>query len=372
MAVAGLARLGAHESLEQMLNDDLPDHLQLQVSLAVLNKSENRDALDGLAILTASTDAEIRTQALDALRSITGYEPDKKADDEKSDPVILWEQWAEANLDKTKLKLPYAAGSVLRGRTLVCYASGLIQEFDLIGNKTWSRNSSGFVTASGLSNGHRLVARMSNKKVIEYDANGKQVWSTYAEGYPNRVYRLENENTLVATHSPGKVLEYRQDGSIAWEYSTTSTVVDARRMDDGNTLVTLQDGKIIKVNGAGKLVWSKSGLSRPVAAQPLPNGNILIALAGQSKVIEVTPDFKTVWSKTGLSNIADAMRLPDGTTIVATNVGVRLYSPKGKRLDTYVPKPKNVSSSRSTVTYSSGFGSYSTTNPQAITRVYRY
>ncbi|MEM6474239.1 MAG: PQQ-binding-like beta-propeller repeat protein, partial [Planctomycetota bacterium] len=368
IAVAGLANLdkvGA-EVLTSYLKQDVLDSLKLEIAIALLNANESY-GLVALGELLETDDVDLRSNALSALVAVTGREKD---DDLGEKEIADWQQWIESNYGSAKLTLPYVPLPEPRGRTLVCYLNGVVEEFDLNGRSTWKITIKGPAAACGCSNGHRLVASMQQKTVTEYDESGKSVWNISVDGHPSRVYRLDNGNTLVAMQQPGMVCEYRNDGSVAWKYASSSGVLDARRMQNGNTLVTLQDGRILQVRPSGESVWNLSGLSRPVSAQPLRNGNFLIAVSGDNAVVEYDSKQHIVWTRGSMNGILDAMRLPDGNTLVTKQTGVALYSPDGTSLDAGVPRrsskndPFSVNISGSYISRQSG--------QQVANRIFRY
>ncbi|MDP7422753.1 MAG: hypothetical protein QGH40_12805, partial [bacterium] len=93
------------------------------------------------------------------------------------------------------------------------------------------------------------------------------------------------------------------------------------RLENGNTLITVSDeipdGKVIEVDSDGTIVWSKTGLDEPMEAVRLDNGNTLVTLYGSGKVVELNSLGQTVWSKVGLSSPTDARRTSSDTTWIA-------------------------------------------------------
>jgi HEAT repeat protein len=71
-----------------------------------------------------------------------------------------------------------------------------------------------------LQNEHVVVPSFSFNKVIEYDANGKEVWSA-AVTQPICAKRLPNGNTLVSSLNPSKVVELNRAGKVVWEAKET-------------------------------------------------------------------------------------------------------------------------------------------------------
>ena len=119
---------------------------------------------------------------------------------------------------------------------------------------------------------------------------------------------------------PGNVTEFDIEGNVMWQITDLSIPMDAERLENGNTLITLhgeEPGKVIEYTPAGEKLWIKSNLNLPTDAERLPNGHTLIAQYGNGKVTEVDEDSSVVWEVTGLHKPMDAERLPDGNTLIA-------------------------------------------------------
>jgi len=118
-----------------------------------------------------------------------------------------------------------------------------------------------------------LVAHMDLGKVVEYDADGKELWSVAARSAWAAV-RLKNGNTLISGNQNGYVREVNPAGEIVWEVNKNDlpgiplyTVQEVSRLANGNTLIN---------NWSGSL--------------PLERWPEVVQL------IEVTPDKKVVWA----------------------------------------------------------------------------
>src|SRR5262245_41210089 len=70
-----------------------------------------------------------------------------------------------------------------------------------------------------LPNGHVLFTINPQKKVVEIDADHREVWS-YSEGleHPLAAQRLNNGNTLIGDARLGKVIEVTADKRVVWKY----------------------------------------------------------------------------------------------------------------------------------------------------------
>ena len=136
-----------------------------------------------------------------------------------------------------------------------------------------------------------------------------------------RRVRLTKNNTFLAAHlDDDKVVEYDQNGKAIWSYATKGPW-SAVRLKNGNTLISSYHHRVIEVNPAGKVVWEFSDKDIPEIAcfifqevSRLADGNTLIcnwcpadlkapkAWPGTVQVIEVTPDKKVVWALSQWSN----------------------------------------------------------------------
>jgi hypothetical protein len=128
-----------------------------------------------------------------------------------------------------------------------------------------------------------LVAHMDLGKVVEYDAEGKEMWSVEAPSAWGAV-RLKNGNTLISGNQRGYVREVNREGKTVWEINKNDlpgiplyTVQEVSRLANGNTLIN---------NWAGSLPLEKW----PETVQ----------------LIEVTPDKKLVWALRDWSKLGPA------------------------------------------------------------------
>jgi alpha-glucosidase len=121
--------------------------------------------------------------------------------------------------------------------------------------------------------GTLLVAHLDLGKVVEYDQDGRELWSVPAPSAWAAV-RLPNGNTLISGNQHGYVREVNPRGEIAWQIEKDDlpgiplhTVQEVTRLANGNTLIN---------NWAG---------SRPRSEWP-----------AVVQLVEVTPDKKIVWA----------------------------------------------------------------------------
>jgi outer membrane protein assembly factor BamB len=91
--------------------------------------------------------------------------------------------------------------------------------------------------------GNFLVAHLDLGKAVEYDPDGKELWSTPAPSAWAAV-RLKNGNTLISGNQRGYVKEVNPKGETVWEINKDDlpgiplyTVQEVSRLANGNTLI---------------------------------------------------------------------------------------------------------------------------------------
>ena len=122
--------------------------------------------------------------------------------------------------------------------------------------------------------GTMLVPHMGEGKVVEYDLDGKEVWSVQAKS-PWHAVRLKNGNTLIAGDSSHYAREVNPKGETVWEFTQADVpdnklgnIQTADRLANGNTVICC---------------WSAGD-------------NNTAHWPGTVQVFEVTPDKKIVWA----------------------------------------------------------------------------
>ena len=121
--------------------------------------------------------------------------------------------------------------------------------------------------------GNFLAAHLDLGKVVEYDPNGRELWSVPAPSAWAAV-RLKNGNTLISGNQHGYVREVNRQGETVWEINkndlpgiTLHVVQEVTRLANGHTLINNWPGSVPKEE------W-------PTVVQ----------------LIEVSPDKKVVWA----------------------------------------------------------------------------
>jgi hypothetical protein len=121
--------------------------------------------------------------------------------------------------------------------------------------------------------GSLLVSHMDLGKVVEYDKDGKEIWSVPAPSAWAAV-RLKDGNTLISGNQHGYVREVNPKGETVWEINKDDlpgirlyTVQEVSRLANGNTLINNWAGsapadqwksvvQLIEVTRDKKVVWA--------------------------------------------------------------------------------------------------------------------
>jgi acetyl esterase/lipase len=197
-----------------------------------------------------------------------------------------------------------------------------------------------------LPNGHVLFTVNPQKKVVELDADHKEVW-TYSEGlqHPIAAQRLGNGNTLISDARLGKVIEVTPDKQVVWKYESADLANmrsrNAHRTDAGTTLIAVEaEGKLIEVDKAGKIVWewqAPNGKNRRLyMGRRLANGNTVMSLSAPGEVVEVNAAGKIVRSIGGadpaiqMGWTSGFTFLPNGSMLINDYTGRRIIEVDAK------------------------------------------
>ena len=213
-----------------------------------------------------------------------------------------------------------------------------------------------------LPNGHVLFTINPQKKVVELDADHKEVW-TYSEGleHPIAAQRLANGNTLIGDAKLGKVIEVTPDKKVVWTYQSADLANmrsrNAHRTEQGTTLVAVEaEGKLIEVDKAGKIVWqwqAPNGKNRRLyMGRRLANGNTVMSLSAPGELVEVDPAGKIVRSIGGTNPdirmgwTSGFTFLPNGSLLINDYTGRRIIEvdTKGKVLNEWRTGSRTIAS----------------------------
>lgn len=125
-----------------------------------------------------------------------------------------------------------------------------------------------------------MVGLLTEKKVVELDLNGNEVWSVRASSAWSAI-RLHNGNTLISGDGEGYTREVNPKGETVWEFTRgdapfmVGNTQTANRLANGNTVIcswiagnnntnewagTVQ---VFEVTPAKKVVWALSSWENP-------------------------------------------------------------------------------------------------------------
>lgn len=197
-----------------------------------------------------------------------------------------------------------------------------------------------------LPNGNVLYTVGPQKKVIEVDANAKEVWTCCAGlNHPLAAQRLPNGNTLIGDNGLRKVLEVDQAGKTVWEYANDemkpAQIRNVHRTEAGTTLIALEGtAKLIEVNREGRIVWQwqapEKEKRRLYQGRRLANGNTVMSLSHPGELVEVDPSGKVVRSIGGskmdirMGWTSGFAQLPNGNWLINDYTGRRLIQVDSK------------------------------------------
>jgi hypothetical protein len=125
-----------------------------------------------------------------------------------------------------------------------------------------------------------MVGLFAEKKVVEFDLEGKELWSVGNMPNPWSAIRLKNGNTLISGDGNGYTREVNPKGETVWEFTkadapfTIGNTQTANRLSNGNTVICN---------------W-------------IAGNNKTEEWAGTVQVFEVTPDKKIVWALSSWEN----------------------------------------------------------------------
>lgn len=347
IAAAVLPAAAEKESLMHLpaLLADPSPAVKLAAARSLANLGQ-RSSLPVLVSLLEESDLNLRVEAFRTLRAATGhslpfvvYDPPEK----RSAQVAEWKSWLAGAGESAPLKFPLRESAIELGRLLVCdQQNSQLIEYDAQGKEIWRKSTPAQPWGcQGLENGHRLVCSFTERVVVEYDAGGTEVWRAgNLPAGPTSVQRLESGNTLVACTESSEVLELDRAGKVAWRAKVEGRPVDARRLDDGRTLIALQNAaKVIEVDQTGKVVWELNGVGNCFSAQRLESGNTLVCTVSHTQVREYDRAGKVVWAQGAFQTPYTAQRLTNGNTLVADRKGVHEIDSAGKVIQ-HIPTPR--------------------------------
>ncbi len=224
------------------------DKVKVAAARAVANFGDRR-SLPILVRLLSSDDVNVRVTAGLTLRALTDKDFSYAAYDvpsKRDEAITKWKSWVAGEGRTAKLHFPLrplgGGVSYLNGNTLLAYGYvNKVIEFDPAEREVWSYDAPGAWSAEKLANGNVLIAAYNASKVIQVDSAKKVVWE-FPCSTPLNAKPLTNGNILIAEYGGGRILEVTPDHKLAWSYTCNGSPTDVHRLDNGNTLLSVNGG----------------------------------------------------------------------------------------------------------------------------------
>ncbi len=330
-ALSALHRLQLAQDLETFLTDH--DARLRVVGARLFAQVDLKRALQVAAAALTHPEMSVRADAADVLRAATGqrfgftpYDTQERRDRAEQH----WLAWIEKHAAALPAVSLPAAVDRPRHRVLACEISPLaVHEFDLLTGKVVFQSEAVIAPMGAVCYpaGWRIFADLGVDAIVAVGPTGKKEYQIATPGEPACLEGLANGRFLLGVASQDerlhRVIEIDETGKMHWQAEVAGQVVDAHRLQNGNTLVTnYSRKKIIELAPSGDIVWEIDALQPPESARRLPNGNTLSATA-LGTVREFSPSGEVVWSASRLPMAYDAIELPSGNVLVAYRNGLR-------------------------------------------------
>jgi len=343
-ALAAVLRNNAAKEMAPLLADeDLGVRLAAAMALAQIG---DKASLGALVTLLEAPTPQLRFRAVVELRKLTGrrFKYAAWADEQSRRPEVeLWRKWVREQASDIDWEQARHAPVGVHNRILIALngkgGSAELIEIDLDGTVITRRKLRGILRGvHGMRNGHRLAAFADRKLVVEYDAQGKEVWrSPTLVGAPASVQRLSNGSTLIAFPAEGQVHEILKGGETALVLRAGVGCNFAQRLASGITRVAVYNTKrVIDLERDGKLKREKILDAGPLHFTELDNGNLLVCLALRNRVDEIDRNGKVLGSLKSFAWPTAAFRIANGVTIVSDKRGVWKVTRDGHRHHIFV------------------------------------
>lgn len=335
--LAAMSRIQPEEALDiaNRLNGQSGE-LGLEVA-KILVENNQRSSLDALLVLLDDKDPRIKFLSFNVIRKVTGlrfegnYLDDPKSiSDAKSKTKSWLSENAEMEIDFQWPK------SIRLGRRLIShYDTSEVVELDESSEVVWSVKIKSPFCCIGLPNGHRMIVQYVDKKLIEYDASGKEVRKMELPSTTSGFCRKPNgEIWLAAGQGGGKIYKFSSEGKKLKEFDLGGTPTSVEVGLNGNLVCALyKDSRIVELDNEGKIVKSIAVKASAYHAQPLSSGNFLVSYPGEGRIIEYDPDGKVVWEHDCEKNSYRAQEFEDGSIVFTDSEGYHRINRAGETIE---------------------------------------
>ena len=340
IAGAALSRGGCRKqfpAVRRLLRD--PDLLvRCRVALALL-EARDKSAVPVLIELLADLPLAEAEHVESMLLQLAADSAPKGSLDDRQDtgPTArgkyrdAWAEWWKQHgegLDLAKVELaPHWRGytlavcmTTMRGRGI--RSAGCILEFDALGRTRWQMKGLTYPVDAQVINEKRvLVTEYRAGQVTERNHDGDVLRRINVPDLPLEARRLPNGNTLITTQN--RVFEVDRNDKEVWTTNgnRAGIIVSSCQLRGGEIGICYQSGDFVRMDRSGKILDSfhvgRLFRSYGLHIQGLPNGHVLVPLYYDNKVVEFDKSGREVWSASYARPIS-VQRLPNGRTLVAS------------------------------------------------------
>jgi len=153
---------------------------------------------------------------------------------------------------------PFAAQRLTNGNTFIVSHSQML-EVDPDGKEVWTQNADNFRFLGAYKSRNGQITYLTSQGLcIRQDPSGKVLKSFesgHATHWTSGIDVLPSGRLLVPQHGANKVVEFDADGKQVWE-ATVSLPKAAVRLPNGHTLVSSYENQnVLELDRAGKTVW---------------------------------------------------------------------------------------------------------------------
>jgi PQQ-like domain len=329
-AAAGVALCRGGGEKEQTavrtLLADADAEVRLRVALALLPRG-NRESLRTLANLLDILPPERAWPVLDTLSAAAGEQaPAIAPGTDRAGRRRCREAWlAWWNRYADRAAFPRAAQRPERGPTVVVrlhpYSTqGSIRQLRADGSPEWEMGDLDYPISAQVLPGRRaLVVEYRARRVTERDRKGEVLWSREFDRPVVDARRLENGNTFLVFRNG--LAELNREGEEVFNHRRpTREVVAARKLPGGGSVLLTQTGRCIFLDRDGRESGRiRTGVHQVLGAgfDVLPNRRVVIPDLTGNRVVEFAPDGSLLW-QTAVKAPTSAQRLPHGITLIGS------------------------------------------------------
>ncbi len=247
----------------------------------------------------------------------------------RGEAITRVQTWLAQQDEATPLRQPLAEGPLPRGRFLLCHFDPYsASELDETG-RLWFRRQSvvpedeAYCGCAVSPEGHRVLAGFGYVVAFSNRENSAEAWRFAIPETPAAVDRTPQGTYLVGLFDDSLLREMSATGEVLREVKLAGNPNDVRYLSEDRVLACLYSTKqVIEIDNTGAVVWKIDNVPPPESARRLANGNTLVS--STMKVVEYNPGGEEVWSyNKNIPMAYDALELPNGNVLIGFRRGLR-------------------------------------------------